>query len=91
MLDLEELIAVSQVVVGSVNVTALFIVVATVVVPSCDGRPLLGIGSHKIDFWVGVDFCLLQRGKLRSIQPQSLLRSEGTTQLATVPSISSAM
>lgn len=75
MSDLEELIAVSQVVMGDVNVTALLIIIATVVVASSDGRSLLGIGSHKVDVRVGVDLRLLQGGQLRSVQSQSLVRS----------------
>lgn len=87
MFDLEELVAVSQVVMGDVNVTALLIIIATVVVASGNGRPLLGIGSHKVDVRVGVDLSLLQGGQLRPVQSQSLVRSEGATQLPTVPSI----
>lgn len=85
--DLEELVAVSQVVMGDMNVPSLLIIVATVVVASCDGRPLLGIGSHEVDVWVGVDLRLLQGGQLRSIQSQSLVRSERAAQLPAVPSM----
>lgn len=91
MSDLEELVAVSQVVMGDMNVSSLLIVVATVVVASSNRRPLLGIGSHKVDIWVGVDLRLLQRGQLRSVQSQSLVRSERATQLPAVPSIPNSM
>ena len=89
--DLEELITVSQVIMGDVNITTLFIIIATVVVASSNGRPLLGIGSHKVDVWVGVDLRLLQGGQLRSVQSQSLVRSEWASQLPTVPSIPNSM
>lgn len=82
---LEKLIAVSQVVMGDVDVAALLIVVATIVVASSNGRPLLGIGSHEVDVCVGVDLCLLQCGQLRSVQSQSLVRGERATQLPAVP------
>lgn len=68
MSDLEELIAVSQVVMGDMNVSTLLIIIATVVVASSHSRPLLGSGSHEIDVWVGVNLCLLQGGQLRSVQ-----------------------
>lgn len=86
MPDLEELVAVSQVVMGDMNVSSLLIIVATVVVASSYSRPLLGIGSHEVDVWVGVDLRLLQGGQLRSVQSQSLVRSERATQLPAVPS-----
>lgn len=89
--DLEELVAVSQVIVRDVNVSALLVVVATVVVASGDGRPFLGIGSHEVDIWVGVDLRLLQRGQLRSVQSQSLVGSERAAQLPAVPSVSSSV
>lgn len=89
--DLEELVAVSQVVMGNVNVSTLLIIVATVVVASSDGRPLFGIGSHEVDVWVGVDLRLLQGGQLRSVQSQSLVGSERAAQLPAVPSIRNAM
>ncbi len=87
MSDLEELVAVSQVVMGDMNVSSLLIIVATVVVASSDSRPFLGIRSHKVDVWVGVDLCLLQGGQLRSVQSQSLFRSERATQLCGDPSV----
>lgn len=77
-------------VVGDINVSALLIVVATVVVATGDGRPLLGIGSHEVDVWVGVDLRLLQGGQLRSVQPQSLVGGEGAAQLPAVPPTSNA-
>ncbi len=43
--------------------------------------------SHKVDVWVGVDLCLLQGGQLRSVQSQSLFRSERATQLCGDPSV----
>lgn len=49
---------------GHVDVSALLIIVATVVVASSYGGPLLRIGSNKVDVWVGVDLCLLQRCEL---------------------------
>lgn len=88
---LEELVAVRQVVMGDMNVSALFIIITTVVVASSNSRPLLGIGSHKVDIWVRVDLCVLQGGQLRSVQSQSLVRSEWSTQLPTVPSIHNTM
>ena len=89
--DLEELVAIGQVVMGDMNVTALLIIVATVVVAPGDGRPLLGIGSHEVDLWVGVDLCLLQGGQLRSVKSLSLVRSERATQLPTAPSTANSM
>jgi len=76
---------------GNVDVTPLLIIITTVVVASSNGRPLLGVGSHKVDVWVGVDLCLLQGVKLRSVQSQSLVRSERPAQLAAVPSIPSSV
>lgn len=67
--DLEELVAICQVVVGDMNVSALLIIITTVVVASSYSRPLLSIGSHEVDVWVGVDLRLLQGGQLRSVQP----------------------
>lgn len=52
---------------GDVNVTALLIVISTVVVAPSNSGPLLGIGPHKVDVWVGVDLSLLQCGELRSV------------------------
>lgn len=75
---------------GHVNVTALLVVVATVVVAPGDGRPLLGVGSHKVDVWVGVDLCVLQGGQLRPVQSQSLVGSERAAQLPTVPPAAAA-
>lgn len=69
-----------------VNVTSLFVVVATVVVATSNSGPLLCIGSHKVDVLVRVDLRLLQGGQLRSVQPQSLVRGERTTHLAAVAS-----
>lgn len=70
---------------GHVDVAALLIIIATIVVASSNCWSLLGIGSHKVDVWVGVDLCLLQGGQLRSIQSQSLVRSERATRLPTIP------
>lgn len=67
-----------------VNVTSLFVVVATVVVATSNSGPLLCIGSHKVDVLVRVDLRLLQGGQLRSVQPQSLVRGERTTHLPAV-------
>lgn len=67
MSDLEELVAVSQVVMGDMNVTALLIIISTVIVAPSNSRSLLGIGPHKVDVWVGVDLCLLQCGELRPV------------------------
>lgn len=69
------------------GVSTLFIIVAAVVVAAGDCRPLLGIGSHKEDLWVGVDLRLLQGGQLRSVQSQSLVGSQRPTQLSNAPSI----
>ncbi|TNN63311.1 hypothetical protein EYF80_026487 [Liparis tanakae] len=58
---------------GDVDVSALLVIVATVVGASSDGRPLLGIGSHEEDVWEGVDLRLLQVGQLRPVQSESLI------------------
>lgn len=76
---------------GHMDVPALLVIIATVVVASRYGRPLLGIGSHKVDVWVGVDLRLLQGGQLCSVQSQSLVRGERATQLSAVPSIHNSM
>lgn len=87
MSDLEELVAVGQVVVGHVDVPSLLIIVATVVVASRYRGPLFSIGSHEVDVWVGVDLRLLQGGQLGAVQSQSLVGSEGTTKLSAAPSV----
>lgn len=91
MSDLEELVAVSQVVMGDINISSLLIIVATVVVASSDSRPLLGTGSHEVDVWVRVDLRLLHGGQLRPVQSESLVGSERATQLPAVPSIPNSM
>lgn len=88
---LEKLITVGQVVVGDVDVTTLLIIIATIVVASSHGGPLLCIGSDKVDVWVGVDLCLLQGGQLRSVQSHGLVGTEWTTHLSTVPTIPNSM
>lgn len=67
-----------------VNVTTLLIVVAAVVVSSSNDGPLPRVGSHEVDIWVGVDLCVLQGGKLGSVEPQSLLRTERAAQFAAI-------
>lgn len=73
------------------DVSALLIVIPTVVAPSSNSRPLLGVGSHKVDVWVGVDLGQLHGAELRPVQPQSLVRGERAAHLAAaaVPSIHS--
>lgn len=71
------------------DVSALLVIITTVVVASSDGRPLLGIGSHKVNTGVGVDLCLLQGGELRSVESQSLVRRQRAVNLAS--SLSSAV
>lgn len=68
-------------VVGHVDVAALLVVVAAVVVATGDGRPLLGVGSHEVDVRVRVDFRLLQRRELRAVEPQRLVGGQGAAHL----------
>lgn len=89
--DLEELVAVGEVVVGHVDVPSLLIIVATVVVASRYRGPLFSIGSHEVDIRVGVDLRLLQGSQLRAVQSQSLVGSEGTTQLSAAPPVPDSM
>lgn len=60
---------------GDVNITSLLVIVAAVVATSGNCGPLLCIGSHKVNVWVGVDLRLFQGGELSSVQSQSLIRS----------------
>lgn len=62
-----------------VDIASLLIIVATVVAASSYSRPFFGVGSHKVNVWVGEDLGLLQRGQLGSVQSQSLVRGEGAT------------
>lgn len=55
MSNLEEFVAIGQMVMRYVNVSSLLIIITTVVIASCNSRPLLGIGSHKVDVWIGVN------------------------------------
>lgn len=61
---LEELVAISEVVVGHVDVAALLIIITRVVGTSGYSRPLLGVGPHEVDVRVGLDLRLLQGGQL---------------------------
>lgn len=61
---LEELVAISEVIVGHVDVPALLIIITRVVGASGYSRPLLGVGPHEVDVRVGLDLRLLQGGQL---------------------------
>lgn len=88
--NLQELVAVSQVIMGNMNVAALLIIVPTVVAPSSNSRSLLGIGSHKVHVWIGVDLRELHGAELRPVQSQSLVGGERAAHLAAaVPPIRS--
>lgn len=89
--DLEELVAVGEVVVGHVDVAALLVVVAAVVVAAGDGRPLLGVGSHKVDVRVRVDFRLLERRELRAVEPQRLVRGQRAAHLPVLAAVAVSM
>lgn len=83
---LKELIAICQVIMSHVDVAALLIVIARVVGAARHSRSLLGVRPHEVDVRVRLDLCLLQRGELWAVQPQSLVGGEGATHLQTVPS-----
>lgn len=76
---------------GDVNITSLLVIVAAVVATSGNCGPLLCIGSHKVNVWVGVDLCLFQGGELSSVQSQSLIRSEWAAHFAAVDAIPGSM
>lgn len=69
------------------NITSLLVIVAAVVATSGNCGPLLCIGSHKVNVWVGVDLRLFQGGELSSVQSQSLIRSEWAAHFAAVNAI----
>lgn len=73
-------------VVSHVDVSALLVVIPGVVGSAGHGGPLLGVGPHEVDVWVGLDLCLLQRGELGAVQPQSLVGGERAAHLQAVPS-----
>lgn len=61
---LQELVAIREMIMGHVDVSALLIIITRVVGAPSYSRPLLGVGPHKVDVRVRLDLRLLQGGQL---------------------------